>query len=108
MKLVITGPARADLSDIGAWIAKDSAPKSGELCQRVGTALPGPDNPVGQISVVLNVEGRSIRRCVHGADLVFFEIQRAAAIVRVLRILHSARDYADLFGDADGFEDVDE
>jgi plasmid stabilization system protein ParE len=52
---------------------------------------------------VTTIGGRPIRRCVHGAYLVFFETERSSAIVRVLRILHGARDYADLLvADDDG------
>ena len=54
------------------------------------------------------IGSHQIRRCVHGAYLVFFEIEQSLGIVRIVRILHGAREYAELLGAADTTEGDDD
>ncbi len=107
MKLIISGPARADLVNIGDWISRDSPRRAASFVRELDRRCHSLARQPARYPVAVITNGRPIRRCVHGAYLVFFEIERSSAIVRVLRIVHGARDYADLLGPDEGVEDDD-
>jgi plasmid stabilization system protein ParE len=103
MRVVITGLARADLRRIDDWIARNNPRRAETFVRELVQRCSDLTIQSARYPIVTTVSGRPIRRCVHGAYLVFFEIERSSAIVRVLRILHGARNYAGLLGaDDDG------
>jgi plasmid stabilization system protein ParE len=104
MKVVISGQARADLRSIGDWIAKDSPVRARSFIGELAGHCQSRASRSAMHPVVTTVRGRPVRRCVHGNYLIFFEIERSSATVHVLRILHGAREYAELLGVADGIE----
>jgi len=101
MKVVISAAARADLRSVGDWIAKDSPRRAVTFIRELVGRCQGLATNSARYPVVTTVRGRAIRRCVHGDYLVFFEIERSAAVVHVLRVLHGAREYGTLLGGAD-------
>ena len=107
MKVVISAQARADLQGIGDWISRDSPRRARSFVRELVERCQNLAAKTARYPVMTTVRGRPIRRCVHGAYLVFFEIEPTSAIVRVLRILHGARDYAELLGPAEGTEGDD-
>ncbi len=91
MKVAFTLAARRDLSQIGDFIAEDNPPRAvtfvDELeqhCLRIGFAPHA-------YPVVAPQGGREIRRVVHDSYLIFYDIVGGA--VRILRIIHGARDW---------------
>ncbi len=107
MRVVLTDAARADLRSIGDWISRDSQRRAATFVQELLGRCQSLATQSTRYPVAITTGARPIRRCVHGAYLVFFEIERSSAIVRVLRIVHGARDYADLLGPDEGVEDDD-
>src|SRR5262249_12307958 len=91
MKLVFTDEAKADLLQIGEWIAEDNPARAltfvDELearCDRL-TAMPRA-NPL-----VPHRESSGVRHVPHGNYLIFYRI--TADAVEILHVLHGARDY---------------
>jgi toxin ParE1/3/4 len=91
MKLVFTDEAKADLLQIGEWIAEDNPPRAltfvDELetrCARL-TAMPR------AYPLVSRHENSGVRRVSHGNYLIFYRV--TADAVEILHVLHGARDY---------------
>ncbi len=108
MKLVITGPAREDLRQIGSWIGQDSPRRASSFVKELAQCCRNLTTQSARFPVVATVAGRPLRRCVHGPYLVFFEIDRSSDIVQVVRILHGARDHAHLLGADEDVGDVND
>ena len=107
MRVVLADAARADLRGIDEWIARDSQRRAASFVSELVGRCQSLAAQSSRYPVAVTVGGRPIRRCVHGAYLIFFEIERSSAIVRILRIVHGARDYADLLGADEGVEGDD-
>lgn len=93
MKVSLTTPAKADLVEVGDWIAKDSpanalrfVDKLSEACVDLG-ALPE-RYPIHEPS--------GVRRRPIGAYLILY---RVTDDVQILRIIHAARDWEALLGE---------
>jgi toxin ParE1/3/4 len=86
--------ARADLAEIGGWIAADSPRRAltfvDEIrrhAEAIGASL--------QAFTRREDLGVGLRMAVHRPYLIFFRIE--AAVVRIERVLHGARDLRELF-----------
>ncbi|MBS0591815.1 MAG: type II toxin-antitoxin system RelE/ParE family toxin [Proteobacteria bacterium] len=98
MRVTLAPLAEQDLESIGDYIAQDNPNRVvtfiGELreqCKRIA------DNPA---AYRLRLElGDGIRSCAHGQYVIFFEIVPES--MRVVRILHGARDLPTLFHEGD-------
>ncbi len=91
MKLVFTDEAKADLLQIGEWIAEDNPARAltfvDELeprCARL-TTMPR------AYPLVRGHENGGVRRVPHGNYLIFYRV--TADVVEILHVLHGARDY---------------
>lgn len=91
MKLVFTDEARADLIQIGDWIAQDNPLRAitfvdelEERCRQL-TSMPR------AYQLVPGFEARGVRRVPHGDYLIFYRVLDDT--VEVLHVLHGARDY---------------
>lgn len=99
MKVLVAAEARADILEIGRYIARDNPERARtfvdellEKARRIG------ERPEAW-PLVARYADRGVRRRVHGAYLIFYRIE--AERVVVLHVLHGARDYkALLFPDA--------
>lgn len=99
MKVVITDLAEDDLESIGDWIAKDNPERAAsfivELRQSCFDVGPWPL----AFPLLAHRQHDDIRRKVHGSYLIFYRVRREA--IEILRILHGARDYAQIIFDDD-------
>jgi plasmid stabilization system protein ParE len=94
MILVITAEAEADLEQIAAYVAEQSARSAltliRELRERCDSLL---DAPRGY-PLVPRYEHLGIRRRAFGRFLIFYRVDEGA--IEVIHILHGARDYEPL------------
>ena len=95
MKTIISAPARVDLQKIMLWIADENPFRgksfSRELQDAAESLMLFPES----YPVVGTLDGFAVRRKVYGNYLIFYSVNGDA--VNVLRILHGAQDYSDLF-----------
>ncbi|MFZ5835600.1 MAG: type II toxin-antitoxin system RelE/ParE family toxin [Pseudomonadota bacterium] len=98
MRLIVTPLAEADIEEIGDFIAIDNPGRAVSFavelrgqCRKIAAS---------PHTYRLRPELRSdIRSCVYGNYIIFFTHDEEA--VRVLRVLHGARNIADLFNQRD-------
>ncbi|HTX50823.1 MAG TPA: type II toxin-antitoxin system RelE/ParE family toxin [Caulobacteraceae bacterium] len=99
MRVEATDAAEADLEEIADWISRDN-PGRGliylrELRARCESLSTHPE----RFQLVDRYRSASIRRAVHGAYLIFYEV--GIDRVTILRVLHGARDYEPLIFPSD-------
>jgi toxin ParE1/3/4 len=95
MKLRLTGTAKKDIQKISLWIAEENpvraksfARELNEACEKL-IEFPEAYLPIGIFGT------KSVRRKPYGNYLIFYRIIDNR--LEVLRILHGAQDYSDLF-----------
>jgi plasmid stabilization system protein ParE len=94
MRVVLTQAARADLREIGHWIARDNVDQAIAFVRQLRAKC-------FELSVqpllfpVADEIGPDIRKRTHGRYLILYRIRSDR--VEILRILNSARDYPRLF-----------
>jgi len=94
--VVITGPAIADLREIGNYFAFESPSRAVKVSDSLEQACLSLAESPERHPLVPQL-GPNIRRMVHKSYLVFY---RVGVTVEVLRIVHGARRYEGLFPDA--------
>jgi len=94
MKVIISRAAEMDMVDIGDWIARDSDRAAGRMITRILVAIEGLTRYPLRYPVIesLNVRKRPI-----GDYVILYRVDDA---VRIVRILHSARDWLSLLDEA--------
>ena len=91
MRLTFSAIARADLIEIGDYIARDNHARALTFVEEIERKCRTlPNLPLAH-PLLPRHEAKGIRRAVHGAYLVFYRADPQA--VTVLRVLHGARDY---------------
>jgi toxin ParE1/3/4 len=95
MKINISAPARADLRKIMLWIADENPYRAKSFSRELQDAAESIRLFPESHAVVGTLDGFSVRRKVYGNYLIFYVID--TQVINVLRILHGAQDYADLF-----------
>ena len=92
MNIRFTDEAKADLQQIGDYIAKDNPIRAlsfvGELEQKCRAIAASPM----AFSLVPRYEQYAIRRCIHENYLIFYRIEGEQ--ITILHIVHGAMDYA--------------
>ena len=94
MKVVISRAAEMDMVDIGDWIARDSDRAAGRMINRILVATEGLTRSPVRYPVVGNL---NVRKRTVGDYVILYRVDDA---VRIVRILHSARDWLSLLDDA--------
>ena len=92
MRVVIAEEAEIDLEDIADRIAVDSPVRALSFIRELRASRNGLADQPQAWTLVRGYEGRQVRRRVHGAYLIFFQVE--ATQVVVIRILHGACDFA--------------
>ncbi|MDF1601014.1 type II toxin-antitoxin system RelE/ParE family toxin [Mesorhizobium sp. YIM 152430] len=98
MKVVISAAARADIRQIGLWIARSNPVRSLTFVAELRSACLGLATLTERFQLVPRYEKRGIRRRVHGNYLILYEVDPVH--VRVVRVIHGATDYRHLLGDS--------
>jgi toxin ParE1/3/4 len=97
VKVRLSAAAKTDLREIGDWIGRDSSRRAASFVEELVHRCQGLSLHPRRNTIVMTVRSRGIRRAVHGDYLLFYEIGQDENEVVVLRILHGARDYQNLF-----------
>lgn len=94
MIIRFTTEAKADLEQIGDYIAKDSPAQAlsfvKELEQKCRMIAKSPK----AFPLIPRYEQIAVRRCVHGNYLIFYRIEGEQLVI--LHVLHGAMNYADI------------
>lgn len=99
MTVRYTSEARADLIEIGAWIAEDSPRRSETFVQELMAACNALSEMPRRFQLVPGHKESGIRRRPYGNYLIFYWIHEDT--VEILHILHGARDYEKIVFPAD-------
>jgi toxin ParE1/3/4 len=91
MKLVFTDEAKADLLQIGEWIAEDNPPRALTFVDELETCCARLTAMPRAYPLVPRHENSGVRRVPHGNYLIFYRV--TADAVEILHVLHGARDY---------------
>lgn len=91
MKLVFTDEARADLRQIGDWIAQDNPLRAVTFVDELEERCRQLTSTPKAYQLVPRFEARGVRRVPHRDYLIFYRI--VGDTVEVLHVLHGARDY---------------
>jgi toxin ParE1/3/4 len=94
LKVAITDAAERDLEDIGDWIARDNPGRALSFVRELRTCCMGLSRQPKRFQVVARYALADVRRRVHGAYLIFYVVARDE--IKVIRILHGARDFEPL------------
>ena len=97
MKVRLTAAARADLEEIGDWIARDDPIRALSSTRELQGRCLSLTRLPARFPIVLEVKGGGLRTLSHHGYAIFYLV--TADGVDVLRIVHGARDWAALFGD---------
>jgi toxin ParE1/3/4 len=95
MKTIISAPARKDLQKITMWIADENPFRAKTFSRELLDATESIALSAESYQIIGTQDGFDVRRKVYGNYLIFYAIE--ADTVNVLRILHGAQDYSDLF-----------
>jgi toxin ParE1/3/4 len=91
MKLVFTDEAKADLLQIGEWIAEDNPARAFTFVNEIEDRCARLTGMPRAYALVPRHENSGVRRVPHGDYLIFYRV--TADIVEILHILNGARDY---------------
>ena len=97
MIVTFSADAQADLNDISRWIANDSPRRATSFGRELRRSCSELRHRPERFTVVELSADRRLRRRVHGAYVIYFAI--LSDEVRILRILHGARDHEALLAD---------
>jgi plasmid stabilization system protein ParE len=97
MKVVLSDLAQADLEAIGRWIARDSPRRALSFVRELRATCKSLGAHPRRLPVARRVGNRELRRAVHGNYLVYVEIDERQNEVRVVRIVHGAREQDAVF-----------
>lgn len=93
MKLVLSPRAEQDFESIGDYIARDNPARARSFVRELrGHCAKIADAP--SVHALRSDLGKNLRCCTHGNYLIFYRV--IADDVRIVRVLHSARDLHDL------------
>jgi toxin ParE1/3/4 len=95
MRVKLTGPSRSDLTRITSWIAESNPERALSFVDELVDACNGIPNFPESHQVVGRFKGYEARRKTYGNYLIFYRIK--GQTIEILRILHGAQDYSDLF-----------
>jgi plasmid stabilization system protein ParE len=94
VKVIFAQSALDDLDELTDWIAQDSPRRAISFNAELRASCRGLARYPRRFQLVARYATREIRRRVHGAFLIFYEIGRSE--LRVIRIVHGARDFEPL------------
>jgi toxin ParE1/3/4 len=93
MKVRLAPRANLDLEEIGDWIALDNRPAARQFIKSIRWFCSTLKQFPGRYPVD---EQSNLRKAPHGAYFIFY--RTTAEEVQIVRVVHSARDQAAIFG----------
>lgn len=97
MRVVLSDLAEADLESIAVWIARDSPTRARTFVRELRHLCESFSVHPKRAPVARIVDGRELRRAVHGSYLVYIEVDDRRDEVTVVRVVHGARDQDVIF-----------
>ena len=94
MKVVLTRLAESDLAQSGDWIARDNPRAAGRWIE---SALMECESLSANVERYPRIGFADLRKRPFGDYVIFY---RVTDQVEIIRVLHAARDWASLLGDA--------
>ncbi|MFB7880247.1 type II toxin-antitoxin system RelE/ParE family toxin [Brevundimonas diminuta] len=94
MKVVLTRVAESDLAQSGDWIARDNPRAAGRWIE---SALTECESLSAHVERYPRIGFADLRKRPFGDYVIFY---RMTDQVEIIRVLHAARDWASLLGDA--------
>jgi toxin ParE1/3/4 len=91
MNVDFSPEARADLVEIGLWIAGDNPGRAETFVEELERACAGLAEQPSRFPVAATVRGSAIRKRVHRDYLILYRTQ--AATVEIVRVVHGKRDW---------------
>jgi toxin ParE1/3/4 len=91
MKLVFTDEAKADLLQIGDWIAEDNPVRAFTFVDEIEDRCAQLTGMPRAYPLVPRHENSGVRRAPHGDYLIFYRVTTDS--VEILHVLNGARDY---------------
>ncbi len=91
MRVRISHAARAELETITSYIGLDSPARAGSFARELFERCVTLSTQAERYPVVGEVEGRIVRRAPYHRYVILYAVE--AEEVRILHIVHSARDY---------------
>jgi plasmid stabilization system protein ParE len=95
VKVVVTGPAEADLEAIGDYIAERNPGRSITFVQELRASCLVLGDMPRSYPVVGRYQRYELRRRVHGNYLIFYRLRHET--VEIVRVLHAAMHYESIF-----------
>lgn len=90
MNVKLTDAAETDLEEIGSWLSDNAGPAALGIVRGLRVSVASLGDMPARFPLVPGHEKTGVRRRVYGNYLIFYTIEDDD--VRVLRILHGARD----------------
>ena len=90
MKVIVSVAAKADLREIGDFIASDSRKAAARVTKRLLANVRSLARTPERYPAVQ--AGRDVRKCVVPPHVIFYRVESTRVVV--LRIVHGARDFA--------------
>jgi toxin ParE1/3/4 len=95
MKVIYSDAAKIDLKKIADWIAEENPVRAHSFVTELGATCEGLLHfPLSNQAVGV-FEKETVRRKVYGNYLIFYFVSNQK--LEIVRVLHGAQDYADLF-----------
>ncbi len=92
MKVRFTAPARADLEEIGDWIAQENAIRAASFTAEIRKACASLARHPRRYPIASAVSSGEIRKKTYRRYLIFYRILDQE--VQVVRVVHGSRDWA--------------
>jgi toxin ParE1/3/4 len=95
MRVVFARKATSDIIEIGEYIALDSLERAASFVEKLYAQAEGIATMPNAFPLAPGQERHGFRRRAYGRYLIFYTVTNGT--IRILRILHGARDYGRLF-----------
>ena len=96
MKVILAGPAKRDLAEIGDYIARDDMLRAESFVGELIASCDGLSQLARGYALVPRAERLGVRKRRHGRYLIFYRIRADGKALDILHVVHGARDYMKL------------
>ncbi len=95
MNVEFSNDALTDLESIGDWIAQENPDRAYRFVRELRIDCQSLSDFPDRYAIFKSTELGKIRRKTHGNYIILYVVN--SKVVSIVRILHGAQDYADLF-----------
>jgi toxin ParE1/3/4 len=93
MKVVLSEQAKADLREIGLFIARDNKTRARSFVRELQAKARDTGDIPRAFPLIPRYEHHGIRRRPHGDYLIFYRVDEDGECLSIIHILHGARNY---------------